>query len=179
MKYSGFIPGYKKWFMVGMMVVSAMIFTSAPQANSHGQEEFCNWGFVGPTVFPCRGKTYVYGSVACNSGFYQGIFCEQQYSINGALCEGDNSSDTRACYEDFKQVKFLLSQGSCNWGLKGAAFFSCRGKTYVYGSANCNYGYYENIFCEGKYAGNGALCAGDISQNTLVCYEEFRLLFSR
>ena len=66
--------------------------------------EFCNWGFAGPKYFKYRGKTYVYGSVACASGIYSDIFCEERYSKSGQNCVADNSPDTIACHQQMQRL---------------------------------------------------------------------------
>ena len=80
-----------------------------PPTNTGNQQpnlsEYCNWGFAPPEKFECNGKTYVYGSAACASGFYENIFCEEQYASHGYTCQQDNSSYTIICFALFKDHK--------------------------------------------------------------------------
>ena len=63
-----------------------------------------NWGIAGTQQFKCRGGNYIYGSAACNSGFYLNVFCESKYSTHGYTCQQDTSPDTIACYDIFKST---------------------------------------------------------------------------
>ena len=72
--------------------------------------EYCNWGFAPPEKFECNGKLYVYGSAACVSGFYENIFCEEQYASHGYTCQQDNSAYTIICFALFKDHKKQIGQ---------------------------------------------------------------------
>jgi hypothetical protein len=68
-------------------------------------DEWCNWGFEGPKVITCDGQRYVYGTAACPSGLYRGIFCREELSQSGKDCSDDNSPATIQCYDKVVQVR--------------------------------------------------------------------------
>ena len=145
--------------------------------NPANANDFCNWGFAGPKQFQCRGKKYLYGSVACSSGIYSSVFCESKYHNSGRDCSADNSPDTIACYKQMQQSQTSPQKPAkfCNWGFAGPKRFQCRGKNYVYGHiVACSSEIYNNVFCEAQYSNNINNCLADTSPNTIACYQQMR-----
>ena len=138
--------------------------------------EFCNWGVVPPRPFVCNGKNYLYGTAACTSGTYRNIFCKEALGNDGAACAGDNDPDTIACYAKMTapstQPPKTNQTEYCNWGFSGARYFFCNGQNFVYGSASCSTGFFNNIFCKQELSGNPKDCANDQSEMTMQCYEK-------
>lgn len=140
--------------------------------------EFCNWGYVGPKIHKCNRETYYYGTAACDSGFYQNIYCHERFNQDGRACADDNSPETIECYNRMVKPGRVEprqdeSEGFCNWGFAGPKVVTCEGEKFCFGSAACRNGFYSNIFCKERFCQSGEQCADDNADVTVRCYNRF------
>jgi hypothetical protein len=150
------------------------ILALALSSNSYA-DEFCNWGYAGPKVYTCNGQKYCYGTAACSSGIYRGVFCKERFCDQGKDCADDNSKETIDCYDKLiakEDPKEEPESEFCSWGYNGSQTIRCNGKEYCYGTAACASGIYSNVFCRIENCQQGKSCQDDNNPDTISCYDQ-------
>jgi hypothetical protein len=143
--------------------------------------EVCNWGVSGAKPIKCEGETYYYGSAACASGFYKGVFCHEKFYGDGRACADDNAPQTVRCYQ-----KYIGSDSTpqgpptppqakgefCNWGFVGPKTYVCEGVEFCSGTAACGLEVYRGVFCQMKNCQHGRECRDDNDPITVRCHDK-------
>ncbi|RYZ70447.1 MAG: hypothetical protein EOP05_13275 [Proteobacteria bacterium] len=163
------------------ILVAIAVLLAGPLA----QAGFCNWGFVGPKAFKCRGEDYVYGTAACSDGMYSKIFCRTSKMNDGKECADDNAENTLACARELigiptptanptepapKPAPRPKERPYCSEGIMPGRTAVCNGKSYYIASAVCDEeGRHRNVFCESSYSHSVRACLDDNSEETIRC----------
>jgi hypothetical protein len=137
-------------------------------------DEDCSWITLDkPGANICDGEQYFYGQAKCKSGIYQNIFCHESKMTSGKTCADDPRDETKTCYKKLKRPATPGVARVCSWGKDGPELVPCGGRTYVYGTAKCDSGIYNEIFCLETEKDDGPKCTSSDEPETRDCYDSF------